>query len=448
MTTQCNGSQLTMQGLDGRQIVVRNDAKVNSSDGGLLLMGKLEKRFGIIHRLGKCFIDSRQKYRVKHDLRNLLTQRIFGLIQGYEDLNDHEQIRNDPLLQYVCGSDDRGAGKSTLNRLELGHELDENLGDRYSKIKWDNQAIEDLFCQIFLESFQQYPKRIILDFDSTDIPLHGEQERRFFHGYYDHYCYLPLYVFCGDYLLSAQLRPSDIDGCVGTEEILKRLTAKIRATFPDVQIIFRGDSGFCRESIFRACEGLKVDYIVGMARNPLLQALIASELAEAENRYRASGRAARIFTRFSYRTQTSWTAERDVVAKAEHLSKGSNPRFIVTNLSGDSQELYEDIYCARGDMENRIKEQKLDLFADRTSTGWMSSNQLRLWFSAFAYTFFLLLKRFLPVGNPHQKCQPSTLRLKLLKVSATVRLSARKVWVSLPESFPYWDIWRQVASAI
>lgn len=448
MTTQCNGSQLTMQGLDGRQIVVRNDAKVNSSDGGLLLMGKLEKRFGIIHRLGKCFIDSRQKYRVKHDLRNLLTQRIFGLIQGYEDLNDHEQIRNDPLLQYVCGSDDRGAGKSTLNRLELGHELDENLGDRYSKIKWDNQAIEDLFCQIFLESFQQYPKRIILDFDSTDIPLHGEQERRFFHGYYDHYCYLPLYVFCGDYLLSAQLRPSDIDGCVGTEEILMRLTAKIRATFPDVQIIFRGDSGFCRESIFRACEELKVDYIVGMARNPLLQALIASELTEAENRYRASGRAARIFTRFSYRTQTSWTAERDVIAKAEHLSKGSNPRFIVTNLSGDSQELYEDIYCARGDMENRIKEQKLDLFADRTSTGWMSSNQLRLWFSAFAYTFFLLLKRFLPVGNPHQKCQPSTLRLKLLKVSATVRLSARKVWVSLPESFPYWDIWRQVASAI
>jgi hypothetical protein len=191
-----------------------------------------------------------------------------------------------------------------------------------------------------------------------------------------------------------------------------------------------------------------VDYIVGMARNPLLQALIASELAEAENRYHASGRAARIFTRFSYRTQTSWTAERDVIAKAEHLSKGSNPRFIVTNLSGDSQELYEDIYCARGDMENRIKEQKLDLFADRTSTGWMSLNQLRLWFSAFAYTFFLLLKRFLPVGNPHQKCQPSTLRLKLLKVSATVRLSARKVWVSLPESFPYWDIWLQVASAI
>jgi hypothetical protein len=448
MNTQCTGSQQTLQGLDKRQIIISNDAKVNSSDGGLLLMGKLEKRFRIIERLAKCFTDSRQQYRVKHSLLSLLIQRIFGLVQGYEDLNDHEQLRNDPLLQYACGSEDQGAGKSTLNRLELGHELDEILGDRYSKIQWDNQAIEDLFCQIFLESFHQQPERIILDFDATDIPLHGEQERRFFHGYYDHYCYLPLYVFSGDYLLSARLRPSDIDGCIGTEEILERLTGRIRAVYPSVQIIFRGDSGFCREGIFSTCERLKVDYVVGMARNRRLQELIASELAEAENRYHSTEKAARIFTRFSYCTRSSWSTERDVIAKAEHLSKGSNPRFIVTNLPGESHELYENLYCARGDMENRIKEQKLDLFACRTSTGWMSSNQLRLWFSAFAYTFFLLLKRFLPTGGQHQKHQPSTLRLKLLKVSATVRISTRKVWVSLPESFPYWDIWRQAASAI
>lgn len=449
MNTQCKAQQLILQGLDKRQIVVRNDSKVNSSDGGFLLLGKLEKRFGIIKRLSDCFTDSRENYRVRHSLKSLLVQRIFAIVQGYEDINDHEQLRYDPLLQYICGSGKQGAGKSTLNRLELGKEPDDERGDRYTKIRWDDRQIEDLFCRIFLESFDSPPESIVLDFDATDIPLHGDQQNKFFHGYYDHYCYLPLYVFSGEHILAARLRPADIDGCLGTEEILERLVREIRQEFPDVRIIFRGDSGFCRESIFGVCERLGIDYVVGMARNPRLQAIIASDMEEAMRMYREFGKASRIFSRFSYKTRSSWIRHRDVIAKAEYLEKGSNPRFIVTNISGEEEKvLYEDLYCARGDMENRIKEQQLDLFASRTSTGWMSSNQLRLWFSAFAYIFFLLLKRFIPVDAHHRKSLPATLRLRLLKVAAAVRISCRNVWVSLPESFPYWDIWRRTALAI
>lgn len=448
MNTQCKDLQLTLQGLDNRKIVVSNDARINSSDAGLLLLGKLDQRYRIIQRLTNCFTDSRENYRVKHSLKSLLTQRIFGIIQGYEDLNDHEELRKDPLLQYVCGARHQIAGKSTLNRLELGMELDEGEGDRYSKIRWNPEEIEDLLCQIFLESFQSPPSEIILDFDATDIPLHGDQEGKFFHGYYDHYCYMPLYVFSGEYLLTARLRPSNIDGCAGTEEILKKLVSHIKARFPDVRIIFRGDSGFCRESILKCCETLKIQYVVGMAKNPRLKEILAPQMNEAKKLFEETGKASRVFTRFSYQTRKSWSRSRQVVAKAEHLSKGVNPRFVVTNLNMSDKDLYEVLYCGRGDMENRIKEQKLDLFAERTSSAWMSSNQLRLWFSALAYTFFVLLKRFIPSDNPNRRSLSCTLRLRLLRIAATVRISVRKVWVSLPVSFPYWDIWRQIAVAI
>ena len=335
--------------------------------------------------------------------------------------------------------------------MELGKELDDELWERYSKITWDDEAIEELLCDIFIESYKRPPKKIILDFDATDIPLYGNQQMRFFHGYYDHYCYLPLYVFSGEHLLAARLRPSDIDGSAGSEEILEKLVKRIRARFPRVRIVFRGDSGFCREDILSLCERLKIKYIVGLARNSRLLEMIAPQLLEAKKNHQESGVSERVFTRFNYRTQKSWSCNRSVIAKAEHLEKGSNPRFVVTNIPEDemdAQSLYEEVYCARGNMENRIKEQKLDLFSDRTSTGWMSSNQLRLWFSGFAYVFFTLLKRFIPEESSFNKNLPSILRLRLLKVAATIRLSVRKVWISLPESFPYWDIWRRICSAI
>ena len=259
---------------------------------------------------------------------------------------------------------------------------------------------------------------------------------------------MPLYVFSVEHLLSARLRPSNIDGCAGSEQILENLVHQIRTRYPDVRIIFRGDSGFCRESILSCCDSLKIKYVVGLAGNSRLKEILAPQMEEAMQMCHKTGKASRVFTRFSYRTRKSWSRSRQVVGKAEHLSKGSNPRFVVTNIKMDDKELYEVLYCGRGDMENRIKEQKLDLFADRTSAGWMSSNQLRLWFSAFAYTFFVLLKRFIPFDNPNRRSLSYTLRLHLLKIAATVRISTRKVWVSLPMSFPYWDIWRQIATAI
>ena len=451
MKTQCNPLQLNLQGLDHRKIVVRNDSDVNTSDGGLLLLGQLEQRYHIIERLSECFTDKRDPARIQHSLKSLLEQRIFGIIQGYEDLNDHEQLRYDPLFQYVCESGKPLAGKSTLNRLELGKQPDILQGDRYSKITWDNDGIEDLFLDIFIEHFQKPPEHIILDFDATDIPLFGDQEMKFFHGYYDHYCYLPLYVFSGEYLLSARLKPANRDAAEGTEEILETLVKKIRRHFPESEIVFRGDSGFCREGILSLCESLGIKYVVGQARNNRLVERIRSSLALAKARYLITGKSQRIFSRFEYRTRESWSTSRSVVAKAEFLPRGENPRFIVTNIPEEqipAQELYEDVYCARGNMENRIKDQKLDLFSSRTSSGWMSSNQLRFWFSGLAYTFFLLLKQFIPEKNPCKKNLPSTIRLKLLKISGSVRITVRRVWISLPISFPYWDIWRRIAVSI
>lgn len=453
MNTNCKCQQMEFQGFGRRKIIVKNDGKMNTTDGGYLLLQQIEEKSKIINRLSGCFTDKREQYRVKHSVKGLLKQRIFGICQGYEDLNDHDRLRDDPLLQYVCGKEGKVpvAGKSTLNRFELGMELDETEDDRYSKITWDEGKIEDLFCELFLDSLEKAPKSLILDFDATDIPIHGNQANKFFHGYYDHYCYLPLYVFCGDFPLAAKLRPSNIDACKGTEEILEKLVRKIRERYPDVNIIFRGDSGFCRESILSVCESLDIEYVVGMAGNKRLIDNILWQMVQASRMWQETKLPSRIFTRFSYQTINSWSCERQIVAKAEHLPRGENPRFIVTNISSDDwddQSLYEQLYCGRGDMENRIKDQQLDLFAARTSTWWMSSNQLRLWFSTIAYIFFVLLQKMIQkVTGDETRRMPSTIRLRILKVSAVVKITFRNVWVSLPESFPYWDIWIKLAEA-
>jgi hypothetical protein len=303
-----------------------------------------------------------------------------------------------------------------------------------------------LFVDVFLAAHPQAPPQIILDLDATDDPLHGSQEGRFFHGYYGHYCYLPLYIFCGEFLLGARLRPSNIDASAGSVEELQRIVKQIRAVWPEVRILVRADSGFCREELMAWCEAEGVDYVLGLAKNERLRAAIKKELKTAERQYRETKRAARVFKEFYYKTRRSWSVQRRVVAKAEHLEKGENPRFVVTSLQAkewSASALYEQLYCARGDMENRIKEQ-LMLFADRTSTAYLRSNQLRLYFSSVAYVLLQMLRHLGLEGTELAKAQCVTIRLKLLKIGALVRISVRKVWVSLAGGYPYVALFRQV----
>jgi hypothetical protein len=394
-------------------------------------------------------------------VEELVAQRIYTLALGYEDLNDHDDLRHDPLLAVLVGKKDptgrhrvrkrdQGkalAGKSTLNRLELTP-VGADEQSRYKKIPLDCQHAEKVFTEIFLQSYRQPPSCIVLDLDATDDPLYGHQLGRFFHGYYKSYCYLPLYIFCGDHLLCAKLRPSDIDASTGSVKQLDRIISRIRQEWPQVEIIIRADSGFCREIIMSWCESHHgVDYILGLAKNERLKQAIASEMEQAKEQYEQTGQSARVFKDFEYQTLESWSRSRRVIGKAEYLGKGENPRFVVTSLSAeqiDARSLYEDKYCARGDMENRIKEQQLFLFADRTSAATMRANQLRLWFSSIAYTLLQALKRLGLPGTRLAQAQCSTIRLKLLKIGAQIRITVRKVWVSLAESYPYRPIFQQV----
>ena len=408
MTTECTPRQLEFQGLGRRSLVARFDGGSISSDGGGLLLQEVDRRIRILSRFADCFVDHRRSELIEHSVAELVSQRVYGLALGYEDLNDHDELRWDPLMGLLAGKSDpsghtrvgerdRGkalAGKSTLSRLELT--------------------------------------------PAKTGP--GAQEDRFFHGYYRHYCYLPLYVFCGEHLLCARLRPSNIDASLGTVAELERIVGAIRAAWPEVRIVVRGDSGFCREQIMSWCEANGVDYVLGIAKNARLKASITDELAQAEALYEATGRAARVFKDFRYRTLKSWSRERRVVGKAEHLAQGPNPRFVVTSLAPEEMEvrgLYEDLYCARGDMENRIKEQPLALFADRTSTATMRANQLRLYFSSIAYVLLQNLRRLGLAGTELAKAQCDTIRLKLMKIGAQIRITTRKVWVSLSQSYPY-----------
>ena len=458
MSTQCNQDFLKFHPLDKREVRSRFDGGAITSDAGGLLLREVEKRTGIIAQFAACFRDHRQAERIEHRVEELVAQRVYGLALGYEDLNDHDELRRDPLLGVLEGKPDptgesrvrerdQGkalAGKSTLNRLELTA-TEVKVEERYKKIGLNFAAVDRLLGEIFLQAHDEPPRQIILDLDSTDDPLHGNQEGRFFHGYYGHYCYLPLYIFCGEHLLCARLRPADIDGAAGSVEEVARLVQQVRQAWPEVRIIVRGDSGFCREELMAWCEANQVDYVLGLAKNERLRAEITAELERAAEQYQRTGQAARFFQEFIYQTRESWSRARRVVAKAEHLEKGANPRFVVTSLPSQewaAQALYEELYCARGEMENRIKEQ-LMLFSDRTSTAYLRSNQIRLYFSSVAYSLMQALRRLGLQGTEMAQAQCTTLRLKLLKIGALIRITVRKVWVSMAEGYPYAERFRQ-----
>lgn len=453
MSTECTQVGFEFHPLNQRQIRARFDGGAITSDGGGLLLREVEKRTGILRQFAACFTDYRDRQRIEHTVQELVAQRVYGLALGYEDLNDHEQLRKDPLLAVLVEKAEPGqdvlAGKSTLNRLELT-KATVSAQERYKKIVLDHGAVDRLLVDLFLQAHRSAPEQIILDLDATDDPLYGQQEGRFFHGYYGHYCYLPLYIFCGEFLLGARLRPSNIDAAAGSVAELQRIVQQIRSSWPQVRILVRGDSGFCREELMAWCEAESVDYLLGLAKNDRLQAAIQDAMQQAEVLHRQSGQAARVFHEFLYRTRESWSRARRVVAKAEYLEKGANPRFIVTSLAPElwpAQPLYEEHYCARGDMENRIKEQ-LMLFSDRTSTAYLRSNQLRLYFSSVAYVLLQMLRRLGLEGTEFARAQCATIRLKLLKIGAQIRFTVRKVWVSLAGGYPYAELFRQIHATL
>jgi DDE family transposase len=460
MTTQCNSSYLDFPIVGSRQVLADFDGGDVTTHGGGLLLRTIEQLTRIIHQFAACFTDHRDPDLIEHTVQELVAQRVHALTLGYEDLNDHDDLRSDPLLATVVGKADptgqtrqrprdRGkalAGKSTLNRLELtptGADPD----SRSKKITCRTHDVERLFVTLFLQAHARPPERIVLDLDATDDPIHGHQLGRFFHGYYKNYCYLPLYIFCGDHLLCARLRPSDIDASVGSVKQLKRIVAQIRQAWPQVKVVIRADSGFCREEILRWCEENGVDYVIGLAQNPRLVAAIAVELVRVREQFEATKQPTRAFAELRYQTLDTWSGERRVVAKAEHLAKGPNPRFVVTSLSPEeraARPLYEEDYCGRGEMENRIKEQQLHLFADRTSAQTMRANQIRLFFSSMAYVLLESLRRLGLAGTELAEAQCQTIRLKLLKIGALVQVTVRKVWVRLSSSSPYTEAFRRV----
>jgi hypothetical protein len=414
-----------------------------TSDAGALLLGCADRVVGLVERFAECFRDVRRQDLIEHEVKTLVGQRIFAIALGYEDLNDHDELRHDPVMAVLAGKLSARrkdcapvAGKSTLNRLELSRPE----ATRYHKISYEAAGIEALFVELFLQSFQAPPKEIVLDLDATDDPLHGRQEGRFFHGYYDCYCYLPLYIFCGDQLVAAKLRPSNIDGAAGATEEVARIVGQIRQRWPLVRIVLRADSGFARDNLMGWCEDHGVDYIFGLARNKRLVGEITDELAQAQEESATTARPARRFKDFIWRTRDSWSRERRVIAKAEWTQGQANPRFIVTTLGqgdGDGRKLYETVYCARGEMENRIKECQLDLFADRTSTATMRANQLRLWFASMAYVLVESIRRLGLKATELASATCGTIRRKLFKIGALVRISVRRVTFAMASGCPY-----------
>jgi hypothetical protein len=449
--TECNGLRFAFATEGRREIAAEFNGGAISSDGGALLLGEAERKLKLIERFRQCFLDGRNPALVEHRIEQLLAQRIYGLALGYEDLNDHEQLRHDPLLGALAGKAEPGkeplAGKSTLNRMELG----DGTPNRYKKITFWRDAIDDLLVDVFLEAHAVAPDQIVLDIDTTDFAIHGEQEGRFYHGYYDQYCYLPLYVFAGEHVLCARLRPSNIDPSAGSRKEIERIVKRIRARWPAVPIMLRGDAGFCREELMTWCEAHQVDYAFGMARNSLLEKIVAEALEQARRQWEQSQQAARIFLEFEHETVSgTWSRRRRVVAKAEHIDGKSNPRFVVTSLSAaawSAQQLYEDLYCARGDMENRIKEQFM-LFADRVSAASMRANQLRLYLSVMAYSLICGLRRLGLRATSLANAQVATIRLRLLKIGAHIRVTVRKIWVQMSSSFPLQNLFSQTVQQL
>jgi hypothetical protein len=443
MPAECSAHSFDFGIVEGRRVVAAFDGGMVTSDAGALLLGATDQAIGLVERFAACFTDGRAQAQVEHTVATLVGQRIIGIALGYEDIVDHDQLRHDPVMAILAGKLEARrsacaplAGKSTLNRLEHAPPGEPT---RYHRIGHDAAAIERLLVELFLEAHNTPSKQIILDLDATDDPLHGHQEGRFFHGYYDCWCYLPLYVFCGRHLLAATLRRSNIDASAGALEEVERIVRQIRARWPRVKILLRADSGFAREELMGWCEQNRVDYVFGLARNARLEAEIAAELAGAEAMSRSTGQPARHFKEFWWTTHDSWSRRRRVIAKAEWTQGGPNPRFIVTSLKAaeiDGRHLYETVYCARGAMENRIKECQLDLFADRTSAATMKANQLRLWFASMAYVLLCALRR---IGLRHTQFADATcgtIRLRLLKIGAWVKISCRRIKLAMATAFP------------
>ena len=448
MPTECSADRMEFAPVAGRAVVASFDGGTITSDAGALLLGATDRAIGLVRRFAGCFVDHRSPDRIEHGLTTLVGQRVLALALGYEDLVDHDTLRHDPVLAAIAGKLTARrpdcaplAGKSTLNRLEHAPAA---APSRYHKVGHDAGLIERLFVDLFLDGYAMPPEAIVLDLDATDDPIHGGQEGRFFHGYYGCYCYLPLYVFCGDHLLAARLRRANIDASAGAVEEVERIVSQIRVRWPQVRITLRADSGFAREALMSWCEVNRVEYVFGLARNPRLVREIAAELELARAVAEETGKAARCFRDFHYQTLDTWSRERRVVGKAEQLVDGSgetspNPRFVVTSLSPDTwapKPLYEPLYCARGEMENRIKECQLDLFADRTSARTMRANQLRLWFASMAYVLLEALRRIGLKTTRLAQATAGTIRLRLLKIGALVRISVRRVTVAMASGHP------------
>jgi hypothetical protein len=443
MPTECTPTLFEFEAVERRAVVAGFDGGDITSNAGALLLGQVDRGLGLMRRFAACFTDRRDPRFVEHRVETLVGQRVFGLALGYEDLNDHDELRKDqtfavlagklaPVLRTDC---EALAGKSTLNRLE---HTPRRHAVKYHKIDCDGTRVDALFVDLFIEAHERAPREIVLDLDNTDIPLHGEQEGRFFHGHYDGYCYLPLYVFCGRHLLLARQRCANVAGSAGAVEEMARIVAQIRQSWPRVRITLRADSGFANDPLMAWCEENRVDYVFGLARNVRLEAVLAEPLAEAKRLCLASGKPARVFNDFRYRTRDSWSRERRVVGKAEHTLDGANPRFVVTSLLCTriaARALYEDLYCARGEAENRIGEQ-FELFADRASSATMMANQLRMWFSAMAYVLVDTLRRVGLRFTQFSDASAQTIRLKLLKLGAQVRRSVRRIHFAMASGCP------------
>ncbi len=437
--TDCTQSSLTFARLGSRAVVADFRGGRLTTDAGALLLRQVERRLGLFDALDAAIPDPRRPELIEHDQKAMPAQRVTSIALGYEDLNDHHALRADPAPQVVAGRDPAPeatlASPSTLCRLE-------NRVDRAAAAR-----IAAVLVEQFIAGHAEPPEALILDFDATDDPTHGQQEGRFFHGYYDHHCFLPLYVFCGDELLVAYLRPSNIDAAKHVRAILKLLVRRLRAAWPDVKITVRADSGFCRWRLMRWCDRNGIGYVLGLAKNAALARAARDEIERAEWQFRRTGHPQRVFGSFAY-AAGSWDRRRRVIVKAEHTARGPNPRFVVANVPGDPRELYEGAYCQRGEAENRIKEQQLDLFADRTSCHRFAANQFRLLLSSAAYLLVQALRRTALSGTELAEAQVGTIRLKLLKVAARVVVSARRVVFHLANSYPYRGLFERVSERL
>ncbi len=445
MQTECTPALFEFEPVERKKVVSGFDGGTITSDAGALLLGRLDRGLGLIRRMAACFTDRRDPRLLEHTVETLVGQRVFGLALGYEDLNDHDELRHDPLFHVLAGKLEANrsdcapvAGKSTLNRLE---HTPKGAAAKYHKIDHDPARVAALFVEILLDAHNRPPRWIVLDLDATDDPIHGQQEAGYFHGYYDCHCYLPLYIFCDRFLLAAKLRPSNLGGADGAVGEVARVVGQIRARWPRVRIVLRGDGDFSTDELMNWCEAEPgIDIVFGLSRNQRLEAVLAPEMAEAKACCAATGEATRRFKDFAYQTERSWSRPRRVVGKAEHLRGRANPRFVVTSLPRtriDARALYEDLYCARGEMENRIKEQQLDLFAERTSSATMKANQLRLWFSSIAYVLLNELRRIALRHTRFADATCGTIRLKLLKIGALVRRSVRRIKFAMASGFPW-----------